>query len=80
MLGFFFGWCLSTPLLSSHQRSFIMRISALLSTAGLLSPVSAYSQETAVFHSGNQLYEDCIAQERPIQSYMEGAMLGAPSF
>jgi Rap1a immunity proteins len=56
-----------------------MRISALLLAAGLLSPVSAYSQETAMFHSGNQLYKDCITQERSIQSdfcigYLEGAV------
>ena len=57
-----------------------MRVRALVMAAGLLWPVSVFSQEpTQAFRSGNDLYEKCIAQAGDMsgQGYCAGYMVGA---
>jgi hypothetical protein len=57
-----------------------MRLTALLVVAGLFWPVSVLSQQSiprSAFRSGNELYEQCVAQERSTQAgYCMGYVAG----
>jgi Rap1a immunity proteins len=57
-----------------------MRVRALVVAAGLLWPVSVFSQELyGAFRSGNDLYQKCIDQAGDMfgQGYCAGYMVGA---